>query len=428
MTTKEDLPQEPDGTHQPTAAQSIEQHYRLLEEENQTLRESETRLRQQYAESQRRERILVKRLAAKEQEMQDYASQVAELKTAQASGPNALRTTLLDPAVNILFQKLKAELQATKAKMEETQNELSAWKFTPDSNNGKRLMAKCRLLHQENEELGKMTSNGRLAKLEGDLALQKSFSEEIKKSQSELDDFLQELDEDVEGMQSTIVFLQQELKAAKETIQSLEREINLLKISSKDPHIVNGTSNNHSEMNVNCSNNSNSSSINEQSERTSISNFNNGLTCNNNYNNNISNEDIKRTNINSKYCNGDINLITNNSDEQKNDSLSNSNNKNNDNQLTNTTTTTENSLVKKRSYDSDSSEYSNDTTSTVTPAPAPPPPAPVVIINNNTSTRKLRSKKPRRTSILSLDLNEDENDMIDPDENDTKSNGKIISK
>lgn len=47
-------------------------------------------------------------------------------------------------------------------------------------------MAKCRLLYQENEELGKMVSSGRLAKLEGDLALQKSFSEEVKKSQSGL--------------------------------------------------------------------------------------------------------------------------------------------------------------------------------------------------------------------------------------------------
>lgn len=51
------------------------------------------------------------------------------------------------------------------------------------SNTGKRLMAKCRLLHQENEELGKMISSGRVAKLEGELALQKSFSEEVKKSQ-----------------------------------------------------------------------------------------------------------------------------------------------------------------------------------------------------------------------------------------------------
>lgn len=110
-------------------------------------------------------------------------SQIAELKTAQAPAQAALRSALLDPAVNILFQKLKNELQQTKAKLEETQNELSAWKFTPDSNTGKRLMAKCRLLYQENEELGKMTSNGRLAKLEGELALQKSYNEEVKKSQ-----------------------------------------------------------------------------------------------------------------------------------------------------------------------------------------------------------------------------------------------------
>lgn len=142
----------------------------------------------------------------------------------------------MDPAINILFKKFKMELQSTRAKLEETQNELSAWKFTPDSNTGKRLMAKCRLLYQENEDLGKMTSNGRLSILQSDIALQKSFSEEVKKSQSgkillfyrfnilltflfeflELDDFLQELDEDVEGMQSTIFFLQQELKTAKE--------------------------------------------------------------------------------------------------------------------------------------------------------------------------------------------------------------------
>lgn len=45
-------------------------------------------------------------------------------------------------------------------------------------------MAKCRLLYQENEELGRMISSGRIAKLEGELALQKKYSEEVKKSQS----------------------------------------------------------------------------------------------------------------------------------------------------------------------------------------------------------------------------------------------------
>lgn len=174
-------------------------------------KEVEDRIKQQYAESQHREKVLVRRLASKEQEIQDYVSQITELKSSHASLNG--RPTLVDPAVNVLIQRLKQELTSTKARLEETQNELSAWKFTPDSNTGKKLMAKCRLLHQENEDLGRMTSSGRIAKLEGDLALQKSFSEEVKKSQSELDEILQELDEDVEGMQSTVLFLQQELRA-----------------------------------------------------------------------------------------------------------------------------------------------------------------------------------------------------------------------
>uniref|UniRef100_A0A182IVS2 Uncharacterized protein n=1 Tax=Anopheles atroparvus TaxID=41427 RepID=A0A182IVS2_ANOAO len=212
--------------------------------ELQSVKESEAKLKQQYIESQRRERFLARRLTLKEQEVQDYANQIAELKSAQAPGPAALRSALLDPAINILFQKLKGELQATKAKLEETQNELSAWKFTPDSNTGKRLMAKCRLLYQENEELGKMTSNGRLAKLENELALQKSYNEEVKKSQLELDDFLQELDEDVEGMQSTIVFLQQELKQTKDVRDELEKEVTQLRayVSANSPAVLAGGS------------------------------------------------------------------------------------------------------------------------------------------------------------------------------------------
>lgn len=59
-------------------------------------------------------------------------NQIAELKAAQAPGAAALRSALLDPAVNLLLQRLRQELLATRARLEETQNELSAWKFTPD--------------------------------------------------------------------------------------------------------------------------------------------------------------------------------------------------------------------------------------------------------------------------------------------------------
>ncbi|KAJ8973182.1 hypothetical protein NQ317_007158 [Molorchus minor] len=195
-------------------------------------RQASERMRVQLLDSQQREKVLVRRLAAKEQETQDYVCQLNELKTSQVPTTSSLRSALLDPAVNSLLQQLRSELQATRLKLEDTQNELSAWKFTPDSNTGKRLMAKCRLLYQENEELGKITSSGRIAKLESDLALQKSFSEEVRQSQNELDSFLADLDEDVEGMQSTILFLQQELKKAKDTVQVLQKENSTLKMAT----------------------------------------------------------------------------------------------------------------------------------------------------------------------------------------------------
>ncbi|XP_011506005.1 PREDICTED: pre-mRNA-splicing regulator WTAP [Ceratosolen solmsi marchali] len=220
----------------------LETQTAALEGDIALLRESEEKYRQQYIEASHREKILVRRLASKEQELQEYVNQITEMKATHAPSAAALRSTLLDPAVNILIQKLRQELVTTKSKLEDTQNELSAWKFTPDSNTGKRLMAKCRLLYQENEELGRMISSGRIAKLEGELALQKSYSEEVKKSQSELDEFLQDLDEDVEGMQSTIYFLQQELRKARESVTLLQQENVSLKSSIGENNLTNGLS------------------------------------------------------------------------------------------------------------------------------------------------------------------------------------------
>lgn len=79
-------------------------------------------------------------------------------------------------------------------------------------------MAKCRMLIQENQELGRQLSQGRIAQLEAELALQKKYSEELKSSQDELNDFIIQLDEEVEGMQSTILVLQQQLKDTRQQL------------------------------------------------------------------------------------------------------------------------------------------------------------------------------------------------------------------
>lgn len=69
-------------------------------EELQSIKESESKLKQQYVESQRRERILARRLAVKEQEMQDFA----------VSFPNAplLRlSNLFSLSLSLLFHRVK---------------------------------------------------------------------------------------------------------------------------------------------------------------------------------------------------------------------------------------------------------------------------------------------------------------------------------
>lgn len=59
-------------------------------------------------------------------------SQVHDLKQAQSPENSQLNSMMIDPAVNLLFKRMKAELTDAKDKLEQAQNDLSAWKFTPD--------------------------------------------------------------------------------------------------------------------------------------------------------------------------------------------------------------------------------------------------------------------------------------------------------
>ena len=59
-------------------------------------------------------------------------TQIQYLKQVQQPSAAQLRSAMVDPAINLLFLKMKGELEQTKDKLEQAQNELSAWKFTPD--------------------------------------------------------------------------------------------------------------------------------------------------------------------------------------------------------------------------------------------------------------------------------------------------------
>ena len=59
-------------------------------------------------------------------------TQIHDLKQAQSQNTVNLHSMALDPAVNLVFQKMKSELHSTKEQLEQAQSDLSAWKFTPD--------------------------------------------------------------------------------------------------------------------------------------------------------------------------------------------------------------------------------------------------------------------------------------------------------
>uniref|UniRef100_A0A8D2BDR8 Pre-mRNA-splicing regulator WTAP n=1 Tax=Sciurus vulgaris TaxID=55149 RepID=A0A8D2BDR8_SCIVU len=111
--------------------QALEGKYTDLNSKDVTgLRASEEKLKQQQPESARRENILVMQLATKEQEMQECSTQIQYLKQVQQPSVSLLRSTMVDPAINLFFLKMKGELEQTKDKLEQAQNELSAWKLS----------------------------------------------------------------------------------------------------------------------------------------------------------------------------------------------------------------------------------------------------------------------------------------------------------
>jgi len=185
--------------------------------------QSKSKLESQNQDSTRRENILIMRLASKEQEAQDMMVQIQELKQALAPSTSNLRATLLDPCINLLFEKMQEQIKDLQTQLNEAKGELSAWTFTADSVTGKKLMGKCRMLIDENEELGRQLSQGRVAQLQAELALQKSANEEMQKNLDEMTGFVVQLDEEVEGMQATILHLQQQLKQSQEKVKSAER-------------------------------------------------------------------------------------------------------------------------------------------------------------------------------------------------------------
>lgn len=207
----------------------------------QSLKASEESLREQLEKAKKKEAAFIVTFAKREQEIAELKSAVRELR-AQLKPPSMqARRLLLDPAIHEEFTRLKNLVEEKDKKVKELQDNIAAVNFTPQSKMGKMLMAKCRTLQEENEEIGNQAAEGKIHELSMKLALQKSQNAELRSQFEGLYRHMEGLTSDVEKSNEMVLILQEKLETKDTEINRLkdekDLEINRLK-EEKDTEII----------------------------------------------------------------------------------------------------------------------------------------------------------------------------------------------
>lgn len=193
----------------------------------QKLQASESQLKEQLLNAKRREGVIVVKLAATEQEVVDLKSTVHDLKLMSKPSMQQTRRLLLDPAIHAEFTRMKKELEAAEKRVKELQDDLAAVQFTPHSKHGKLLMAKCRTLQEENTEIGREASEGKVHELGTRLAVQKSINAELRRCYTELYETVEEANYELERSQQTVYSLQRELQKSNYRLAELQKQMDV---------------------------------------------------------------------------------------------------------------------------------------------------------------------------------------------------------
>lgn len=189
---------------------------------------SEGQLKDQIFNAKRREGAMLVKLANKEQEIVELKTVVHDLKLMMKPPAVQARRLLLDPAIHAEFTRMKKELENAEKKVKELQDDLGAVQFTPHSKNGKMLMAKCRTLQEENEEIGREASEGKIHELGTKLAMQKSLNSELKRGYQELYEYVEELTEEAEQSHEMASLLQRQLERKEKHLQEVQRQLDVV--------------------------------------------------------------------------------------------------------------------------------------------------------------------------------------------------------
>ncbi|KAD6118963.1 hypothetical protein E3N88_10234 [Mikania micrantha] len=191
----------------------------------QNLKSSEESLREQLEKAKKKEAAFIVTIAKREQEIADLKAAVRDLRSQLKPLSMQARRLLLDPAIHEEFMRLKNLVEETDKKVKELQDNVAAVNFTPQSKMGKMLMAKCRTLQEENEEIGNQAKEGKIHELSMKLALQKSQNIELRSQFEGLFKHMEGLTNDVEKSNEMVLILEEKLSDKEAEIKRLRYQL-----------------------------------------------------------------------------------------------------------------------------------------------------------------------------------------------------------
>ncbi|KAI3777619.1 hypothetical protein L1987_47419 [Smallanthus sonchifolius] len=190
-----------------------------------SLKSSEESLGEQLEKAKKKEAAFIVTIAKREQEIADLKSAVRDLRSQLKPPSMQARRLLLDPAIHEEFTRLKNLVEEKDKKIKELQDNIAAVNFTPQSKMGKMLMAKCRTLQEENEEIGNQAREGKIHELSMKLALQKSQNLELKNHFVGLSKHMEGLTNEIEKSNEMTLVLEEKLENKDLEIQRLKQEL-----------------------------------------------------------------------------------------------------------------------------------------------------------------------------------------------------------
>ncbi|XP_020586389.1 FKBP12-interacting protein of 37 kDa [Phalaenopsis equestris] len=178
----------------------------------QNLKSSEDSLKEQLEKAKKREAAFIVTVAKRDQEIADLKSAVRDLKRQLQPPSMQTRRLLLDPAIHEEFMRLKNLVEEKEKKVKELQDNLAAVNFTANSRLGKMLMAKCRTLQEENEEIGAVASEGKIHEMGMKIAVLKTQNAELKNQFEALYKHTEVLATDLDTSNEVVGLLQEKLE------------------------------------------------------------------------------------------------------------------------------------------------------------------------------------------------------------------------